>query len=168
MTVAPNGDIVMLVTYYPESKGLFNKKMMDKGKLAYASFDGQTVPLIYDRDGSFYYVLNNGKVLDKNKKSTPYTVNFTDGELYKDSEYVGNIFLNGAKGKAVDGNAKTTYGAPLKAVKRNYVFMLKSSDKGETWSKPVDITGSILNQKKDGFFLGVAPGSALTTKKGRM
>ena len=168
MTVAPNGDIVMLVTYYPESKGLFNKKMMDKGKLAYASFDGHTVPLIYDRDGSFYYVLNNGKVLDKNKKSTPYTVNFTDGELYKDSEYVGNIFLNGAKGKAVDGNAKTTYGAPLKAVKRNYVFMLKSSDKGETWSKPVDITGSILNQKKDGFFLGVAPGSALTTKNGRM
>lgn len=168
MAVAPNGDIVMLVTFYPESKGLFNKKMMDKNKVAYASFDGKTVPVIYDREGNFYYVLESGKVLDKTKSSTPYKVNFADGELYKGDEYVGNIFLNGTKEKTSGDDERTTFGAPLKAVKRNYIFMLRSSDKGETWTKPVDITGSILNQDKDGFFLGIAPGNALTTSSGRM
>lgn len=167
MAVAPNGDVVLLVTFYPESKGLFNKKMIDKNKIAYATFDGKTVPIIYDRDGNYYYVLDNGKVLDKAKKPTEYTVHFTNGELYKGEEYVGNIFLNGAMGKS-DSEAKTTYGAPLKAVRRSYIFMLKSSDCGETWSKPVDITGSILNQSKDGFFLGIAPGNAPTTLDGRM
>lgn len=167
MAVAPNGDVVLLVTYYPESKGLFNKKMMDKNKVAYANFDGKTVPLIYDKDGNFYYVLESGKVIDKTKSATPYRVNFTDGELYENDKYVGNIFLNGASKKA-DGGEGTTFGAPLKAVKRSYVFMLRSSDKGATWSKPVDITGSILNQEKDGYFLGVAPGNAITTKSGRI
>ncbi|MDO4379000.1 MAG: sialidase family protein, partial [Erysipelotrichia bacterium] len=167
MAVAPNGDVVLLVTYYPESKGLFDKKMMDTKKVAYASFDGKTVPLIYDKDGNFYYVLESGKVLDKTKSATPYKVNFTDGELFENDKYAGNIFLNGANKKA-DGGDGTTFGASLKAVKRNYVFMLRSTDKGETWSKPVDITGSILNQEKDGYFLGIAPGNAITTKSGRM
>ena len=108
MAVAPNGDIVLLVTYYPESKGLFNKKMMDKNKVAYASFDGKTVPLIYDRDGNFYYVLESGKVLDKSKKATAYKVNFTDGELYENEKYVGNIFLNGAKSKDKTSTIEST------------------------------------------------------------
>ena len=108
-----------------------------------------------------------GEKLDKSKKATAYKVNFADGELYENEKYVGNIFLNGAKSKnnATEG---TTYGAPLKAVKRSYVFMLRSSDKGATWSKPVDITGDILNQNRDGFFLGIAPGNAVTTKSGRL
>jgi sialidase-1 len=45
--------------------------------------------------------------------------------------------------------------------------MLKSSDNGETWSEPKDITGSILNPN-DGVFFAVAPGSGLTTSKGRI
>lgn len=167
LALAPNGDVILLVTYYPESKGLHNKKLLDKGKIAYANFDGKVIPIIYDRDGNYYYVLDDGRVLDSNKTPTEYSVCFTDGELYKKDEYVGNIFLNGAKGKGNKDN-KTTYGAPLKAVKRSYVFMLKSSDNGETWSKPVDITGMILNQSTDGTFLGIAPGNAVTTKSGRM
>ena len=167
LALAPNGDVILLATYFPESKGMHDKKLLDKGKTAYANFDGETVPLIYDRDGNYYYVLKNGNVIDSHKGSTDYKVNFTDGELYKSDEYVGNIFLNGAKGKG-DENNITTYGAPLKAVKRSYVFMLKSSDNGETWSKPVDVTGMIINQSTDGVFLGVAPGNALTTKSGRI
>ncbi len=168
MAYAKNGEIIMLVTYYPESKGLHNRKLLDKKKIAYAKFDDAICPLIYDRDGNYFYILPDGKVIDSSKKSTRYRVNFTDGELYLGDEYIGNIFLNGARGKNMNSSEKTTYGAPLKAVKRSYVFMLKSSDKGETWSKPVDITGSILNQATDGTFLGVAPGNALTTKEGRI
>lgn len=167
MTVAPNGDVVLLVTYYPESKGLFNKAMLDKNKVAYSTFNGDICPLIYDRDGSFYYILPDDTVIDSNKKPTNYKVNFVDGELYKGDEYIGNIHLNGAIGKS-DDDKKTTFGAPLKSVRRSYIFMLRSCDNGETWSKPVDITGSILKQDTDGYFLGIAPGNALTTSNGRM
>lgn len=66
-----------------------------------------------------------------------------------------------------EAGAKTTFGAPLKAPKRCYVFMLKSSDGGKTWSEPKDITNMILNEE-DGTFLGVAPGVGVTTKDGRV
>ncbi len=167
MGVAANGDIVMLVTFFPESKGVHNMKLLEK-KTAYTKFDGVTCPLIYDRDGNYYMVLADGTVLDRAKSKTAYTCDFAKGELNKDGEYVGNIFLNGAIGKSDSGDNSTTFGAPLKAPKRSYIFMLKSSDKGETWSDPVDVTGSILNPEVDGPFVAVAPGTALTTSTGRL
>lgn len=164
MTVAPNGDIVMLVTFFPESKGCMDRKLLEN-KTALSGFDGKLYPVIYDRDGNYYIVLGDGRVLDSSKSKTPYTIKGI-GELYKGEEYVGNIYLNGAMGRS-KGNAKTTFGAPLKAPKRSYIFMLKSTDKGETWSEPKDITPSILCDN-DEPFLGVAPGSALTTSSGRI
>lgn len=166
MAVAPNGDIILLVTYFPESKGIHNTKLLDKKKIAYANFDGQVCQLLYDRDGNYYYILNDCTIIDSHKSKTKYKVNFTDGELYQNDKYVGNIFLNGTSNK--NNDERTTFGAPLKAVKRSYIFMLKSSDNGETWSKPIDITGQIINQKNDGFFLAIAPGNAPTTQKGRI
>lgn len=166
MTVAPNGDIVMVVTFFPECKGIHDRKLLDKKKTAYASFEGKTCPVIYDRDGNYYMVLEDGTVIDSAKSKTEYSVSGL-GELYKNDEYVGNIYLNGAKGRSDNENAKTTYGAPLKAPKRSYVFMLRSSDNGESWSEPKDITGSFLIDK-DGEFLAVAPGSGITTSKGRI
>ena len=167
MAVAPNGDIILLVTFFPESQGFHNQKLFDKNKFAYASFDGETVSVIYDRDGAFYYVLSDGSVIDKVKAKTAYTIRGL-GELYKDEEYVGNIYLNGAMGKSKLNEARTTFGAPLKAPKRSYIFMMKSSDNGESWSEPVDITGSVLDESKDGQFFAVAPGNGLTTKSGRI
>lgn len=167
MAVAPNGDVVLLATYFPESKGIFNKNMLDKNKTAYSLFNGEMCPLIYDRDGNFFYVLKDGKIIDSNKKSTSYRCNFGNGELYNGDEYIGNIFLNGAIGTS-DSESKTTHGAPLKAVRRSYIFMLRSTDQGETWSKPVDITSSILGLKAEGSFFGIAPGNAPTLKNGRM
>lgn len=88
------------------------------------------------------------------------------GALYRGEEYLGNIYLNGAMGKNEMG-VKTTFGAPLKSPKRCYVFMIKSSDGGKTWSDPKDITNMILS-KDDGTFLGVAPGVGVTTDDGRI
>jgi hypothetical protein len=168
MSVAPNGDIVMIVTFFPESKGFHNRKILENKKVAYTSFDGEICPVIYDRDGKNYIVLSDGTILDSNKIKTEYSVKYPQGELYKGDEYVGNIYLNGAIGKSDVEDGKTTFGAPLKSPKRSYIFMFKSSDKGATWSAPVDITGSILNQEKDGAFFAVAPGSGVTTSTGRI
>lgn len=166
MAIAPNGDIVMLVDFWPECKGLHNRRILDKKKIPYAQINGRMCPLIYDRDGKFFYICEDGSVLDSEKKLTDYKITDSSGSLYRGDEYLGNIYLNGPMGKNEIG-AKTTFGAPLKAPKRCYVFMLRSTDKGKTWSEPKDITNMILNEN-DGTFLGVAPGVGLTTKDGRI
>ena len=167
MTVAKNGDIVMLVTFFPESKGFHDKRMLDKNKIAHANHNGDTCLVIYDRDDNYYLVLPNGDVIDKNKQPTPYKVTDWKGSLYKGDEYVGNIYLNGSMGKAELEGTSTTFGAPLKAVKRSYIMMLKSSDQGKTWTDPKDVTGDVLI-KKDGSFFAVCPGTGLTTQSGRI
>lgn len=166
MAVAPNGDVILLADFWPECKGLHNRQLLDKHKIPYAQLNGRMRPLIYDRDGRFYYICEDGSVLNSQKEPTDYRVADGKGSLYKGEEYVGNIYLNGAIGKNEMG-AKTTFGAPLKAPKRSYVFMLRSTDRGKTWSQPQDITNMILNEK-DGTFLGVAPGTGITTNDGRI
>lgn len=167
MAVAANGDIILLATFFPESKGFHNFKMLDKHKAAYTMYDGKKQPIIYDRDGNYYIITDNGNVLDSKKNKTEYTVQYPQGALYKDEEYVGNIHLNGSMGKSTVEDTKTTFGAPLKMPKRSYIYMLRSKDNGKTWSEPVDITASILTDS-DGVFFAVAPGSGLTTKSGRI
>jgi len=166
MAIAPNGDVVMLVDFWPECKGLHNRRILDKKKIPYAQLNGRMRPLIYDRDGNFFYICEDGSVLDSRKNPTDYRVADGNGSLYRNDEYLGNIYLNGPMGKNEVG-AKTTFGAPLKSPKRSYVFMLRSSDQGKTWSEPKDITNMILHEN-DGTFLGVAPGTGITTKDGRM
>lgn len=166
MAIAPNGDVVMLVDFWPECKGLHKRSLLDKKKIPYAQINGRMRPLIYDRDGNFYYITENGTVLDSRQNETDYRVTDGKGSLYRNDEYMGNIYLNGAMGKNEVG-AATTFGAPLKAPKRSYVFMLKSSDNGKTWTEPKDITNMILAET-DGTFLGVAPGVGLTTTDGRI
>lgn len=166
MAVAQNGEVIMIVDFYPECKGLHNKRLLDKKKIPYSMYKNKMYPVIYDRDGNFYLITENGAVLDHRYNETEYKVTDWKGSLYKGDEYVGNIYLNGKTGSN-EANAVTTFGAPLKAPKRNYVFMLKSSDNGKTWSDPVDITGDFLI-KTDGTFLGVAPGVGLTAQDGRI
>lgn len=165
MTVAKNGDIVLITNFYPESKGIHNEKLLDKKKVPYTSVNGEFFPVIYDREGNFYSIRKDGSVFDKNNTKTNFRVEGI-GSLYRDDEYFGNIYLNGAMGKN-ELNAETTFGAKLKAPKRSYVFMIKSSDNGKTWSNPVDITPMILDEK-DGTFLGVSAGTGVTTENGRI
>lgn len=166
MAIAPNGDIVMLVDFYPECKGLHKRSILDKKKLPYTLYQKKLRPALYDRDGNFYIVREDGVILNNRQEETTYRLENWYGGLYDGDTYVGNIFLNGKTGKN-DADAKITFGAPLKAPKRNYVYMLRSSDNGKTWSDPVDITSDFLI-KSDGTFVGVAPGIGLTTQDGRI
>lgn len=166
MAIAPNGDVIMIIDFYPECKGLHNRRLLDKKKAPYTMYKNKMRPVIYDRDGNFYIISEDGVVLDKKQRETSYKVTDWKGSLYDGEEYVGNIFLNGKTGKNEIG-AVTTFGAPLKAPKRNYIYMMRSSDHGKTWSDPVDITGDFL-LKSDGTFVGVAPGVGLTTQDGRI
>lgn len=166
MAVAPNGDVLLLIDFYPECKGLHNRRLLDKKKLPYAMCSGKLRPAIYDRDGRFYSVSENGDVFDNMMNRTEYKITDWKGSLYKNDEYAGNIFLNGKTGKNEVG-AVTTFGAPLKAPKRNYIYLFRSRDNGKTWSDPVDITADFLI-KSDGTFVGIAPGVGLTTQKGRV
>lgn len=163
MAIAKNGDIILLVDFYPECKGLHGRKLLDKKKLPYTMYDKRMRPALYDRNGKFYIVREDGVVLNHRQKETNYRVTDWKGSLYNGDEYVGNIFLNGKTGRH---DENVTFGAPLKAPKRNYIYMLKSSDEGKTWSDPVDITSDVLI-KEDGTFLGVSPGNSITTKGGR-
>lgn len=165
MAIAPNGDVVMLVDFYPECKGLHNRKILDKKKLPYAMCENKLRPALYDRDGNFYVVSEDGTVLDAHMRPTDYKQPDWFGSLYKNDEYVGNIFLNGKTKISTD--ERTTFGAPLKAPKRNYIYMLRSSDNGKTWSEPKDVTQDFLI-KSDGTFVGVAPGVGLTANDGKL
>lgn len=166
MALTNDGEIIMIADFWPECMGIHKKKLLDKKKIPYGLLDDQMVPLIYDRNGNFYYIKPDGSVLNSKKEQTNYSVKSPTGSLYRDDEYLGNIYLNGAMGKNEE-NANTTFGAPLKAPKRCYVFMLKSSDGGKTWSEPKDITNMIL-EETDGTFLGVAPGVGLTLEDGKV
>lgn len=173
MTVAKNGDIVMLVTFFPECKGIHNKKLLDHKKAAFAQADGKICPVLYDKNGRFYTVRENGCLYNDKNEKTDYRLKtdrqapyYETGDLYRGDEMMGNIYLNGAMGK---NEMKTVlaFGAPIKAPKRSYIFMTRSSDAGETWSAPKDITGEVLFQE-DGTFLGVAPGNGIALEDGRL
>ncbi len=164
LAFAPNGDVILIADFYPECKGLHNRKLLDKKKPPYSMYDKKMRPALYDRHGKFYVVREDGVVLNSRQKETLYKVTDWKGSLYKDDEYVGNIFLNGKTGS---NNDSVTFGAPLKAPKRNYIYMLRSSDEGKTWSDPVDITSDFLIVE-DGTFLGVSPGNSITTQDGRV
>ena len=165
MASAPNGDLVMLLTFFPESKGTADAKYLEKKKTAFTYFDGKRCPIIYDRDGGYYIILNDGAVIDKSKAKTAFTVKGI-GELYKEDEYLGNIYLNGAKGKS-ETEKTTTFGSMLKTPKRSYIFMLKSTDNGLTWSEPRDITPSVFSEN-DGALFMTCPGTGITTDEGRI
>lgn len=165
MALAPNGDIILLAEFFPECRDLHNRRITDKKKAPYSMFERKMCPALYDRDGKFYLIREDGVVLNNKLKETIYKVTDRKGSLYYGEKYAGNIFLNGKSGN--DDGDNITFGAPLKAPKRNYIYMFKSSDKGRTWSNPVDITPQILT-KEDGCIISISSGNGLTTQDGRI
>lgn len=168
MAVAPNGDVLLLVDFYPECKGLHNRKLLDKSKAPYTLYNNRMLPILYDRNGKYYIIDTNGTVITPKGTDTHCKVTDKCGSLYFDGKYSGNIFLNGSLPSEInEAGVKTTYGAPLKAPKRNYLYLFRSRDDGKSWEGPQDITADVL-MSEDGTFLGTAPGMSISTHKGRI
>ncbi|MBQ7203154.1 MAG: exo-alpha-sialidase [Eubacterium sp.] len=161
--VATNGGFEVICTFYPESMGAEEEKLLDKKKIPYASFNGKTCQLIYDRDGNYYIVTDEG-IIDSAKQKTEFEIRGF-GDFYQGEEYQGNIYLNGAMGKNDEGKT-TSFGAPMKAPKRSYIFEIKSAD-GENWSEPKDITAQILASDDD-VCIATGEGSAVVLESGRI
>lgn len=150
MVPLDNGEIIMLVNFYPECRDYLGNSILDKKKPAYTTVEGKSYMLLYNKSGDFFTVREEGDVYSSTSRKTDYRVElnppapfFEYGVLYHNNEYLGNIFLNGKTGGQCREKGITN-GAPLKAVKRCYIFMFKSSDNGKSWSAPRDITGEIL------------------------
>ncbi|MBE6716835.1 MAG: exo-alpha-sialidase [Ruminococcaceae bacterium] len=94
--------------------------------------------------------------------------------------YVGNIYVSKGKKVLSDGipqfvEKKKVYDdngnflcvetlpAPFRAPMLSYIFMMESSDGGETFTQPVDIT-PYYKKDSDGIFVGVGPGIGITLK----
>ena len=59
-------------------------------------------------------------------------------------------------------NCVETKPAPLSASVKSYLWVLRSTDMGKTWSQPVDISASVMHEGEN--FLGTGPGIALCLK----
>lgn len=168
-----SGEIIMLVNFYPECRDHLGNSIIEKKKAAYTTVNGKPYMLIYNKSGDFFTVREGGEVYSSTSRKTDYRVElnplapfFEYGALYHNNEYLGNIFLNGKTGEQCRENGITN-GAPLKAVKRCYIFMLKSNDGGKSWSAPKDITGEILCTT-DSCELSVCGSSGIVCDKSRI
>ncbi len=128
----------------------------------------------YETIGDMYYAVDGGEFIDK------YPPMFPTQENCKDI-YVGNVFLNCKRpafsltepvrvlkrtaGPEKEGEEYSKYpcpetgAAPLCIMPTLHLFMMKSTDMGNTWSQPVDITPQV--KADDEIFLGMGPGVAI-------
>lgn len=166
------GKIFAFVDMFPQSSGLMNTSLLTTG-VGYEEVGGEMCQILYDNSTStnkakFGHIRNIengvGHVLDENGEDTGYTVIVypsqagvslqEKGNLYKDGEYKGNIYMfnNGPdKGE-------------LCVLNTSYLWLVTSDDDGLTWSDPVDITPQV---KEDWcLFFGTGPGVGIQLHTG--
>lgn len=100
-------------------------------------------------------------VLSVDGKTTDYTVDSANFDLYKSNQKVGNIFYYNWgtwKEQQVPGTTE------LRVLDTTFLIMMTSKDEGQTWSRP-----QIMNHLKaeDMAFFGTAPGVGYTIKTGK-
>lgn len=161
-----NGKIYLLVDVFPESQGAINSKAGS----GYQEINGKLYLTLDDFYGNKYTVRENGLVYDANGNKTDMYVSegdfetafSTKGDLYKKVDgasdvLLGNIYLR--SGRSANGITKTgSKTAPLFVHLTSYLWMLTSEDQGQTWSNPVDITGSVKADWMEFIGTGAAPG----------
>lgn len=161
----------------------------------YIEVDGTKYLKLFDKDNAEYYVKkenNQGvvyKILNENGKSqiTNYRVsygtaekNYSDyGDLYnldkgafgKKEAYAGNIYLKNDNTDPTTKNGKPTpkensNKGELTVLTTSYLWLFKSTDGGETWSAPTDITPSVKEEWMRFIGAGAGIGSEITKKDG--
>lgn len=162
------GEVFLLVDMFPESLGLVSGNgVLETGsgwktvnnKEYFILGDYPTVPTINTpsvRTKDYLLDMATGIVYEPDGATpTVYTVpDFGSGQLLKNGEPAGNIFLYSDNGNAGE----------LKAVRTSYLWLISSKDKGLTWSKPVDITGQVKEEWMK--FIGTGPGVGIQIETG--
>lgn len=163
------GKIFAFVDMFPESSGLMDTAQLTTGA-GYEEVDDKMCQILYDAatKEKYGYICDVeggiGHVIDARGEDTGYTVIVNPqeagtalvekGNLYKDGEYKGNIYMlkNGPdKGE-------------LCVLNTSYLWMVTSDDDGKTWSDPVDITPQV---KEDWcLFFGTGPGVGIQLHTG--
>lgn len=153
-----DGTTYLFVDICPESNGAIDATSTS----AYEKIKGKWYLNLYDRQNNRYTVKENGVVYDGRGNRTDYVVqgynaetltSTSNGELLKKGVNVGNIYLNGSGTKSGE----------LHVLKTVYVWMFTSTDDGETWDQPRDLTPYI---KEDYMkFVGTGPGAGIKAKK---
>ena len=153
-----DGTTYLFVDICPESNGAIDATSTS----AYEKIKGKWYLNLYDRQNNRYTVKENGVVYDGRGNRTDYFVqgynaetltSTSNGELLKKGVNVGNIYLNGSGTKSGE----------LHVLKTVYVWMFTSTDDGETWDQPRDLTPYI---KEDYMkFVGTGPGAGIKAKK---
>ncbi len=127
----------------------------------------------YETIGDMYYAVEEGEYIDA---CPPMFPDENDKDIY-----VGNVFLNVNRPEfSLDNPERVkkntvspdktgdeyslypctqTKAAPLSIMPTLHLFVMKSSDLGDTWSQPVDITPQV--KSDDEIFLGTGPGVAI-------
>lgn len=146
------GEVFLLVDMFPESTALMPGDTINDVTSGYKVIDDNKYYILKAPGNKEYTIRENGIVYNEENQPTDYTVpNFTNGQLFKGEEEVGNIFLKNSE---------------LHLPKTSYMWMVSSKDNGETWSEPVDITKDV---KKDWqLFFGTGPGVGIQTESGRL
>ncbi|MCI9048771.1 MAG: hypothetical protein HFF37_00020 [Coprobacillus sp.] len=153
-----DGTTYLFVDICPESNGAIDATSTS----AYEKIKGKWYLNLYDRQNNRYTVKENGVVYDGRGNRTDYVVqgynaetltSTSNGELLKKGVNVGNIYLNGSGTKSGE----------LHVLKTGFVWMFTSTDDGETWDQPRDLTPYI---KEDYMkFVGTGPGAGIKAKK---
>lgn len=134
----------------------------------------------FETVGDLYYAVGEPDFIESCPPLIPKNESGTD-------IYCGNVFLSSNKGvfslenpqrvekKKVGPNGTgenfsdydcvETKAAPLSVSVHNYLWVLRSGDMGKTWSAPIDITASVM--ENDDFFLGTTPGIGLCLENQR-
>ena len=155
------GRIFLLVDMFPESTGLADSGILKTGT-GYKKIDGKDYQLLYDSNNSEYTIRENGEVYNSNGDLTEYTIIIECeapykelGNIYKNGEYKGNIYL-----------FTGSDAGELNVVRTSYIWLMHSDDDGKTWSIPKDITPQI---KKDWMkFIGTGPGVGIQLENGKL
>lgn len=145
MAVTSNDTIYMLVDLYPY--GIALNGYGNTAPSTAKGFDNNGRLLLSNNNHSSYgYYLENGKIYSSNgTEQTGYTV---------DSHF--NITGNGVNSNLFFADS------PFKVVRTGFLYLTKSTDKGETWSAP-----TLLNLKTTSEQVClVGPGRGLVTKNG--
>lgn len=151
LAVTSNDTIYMLVDLYPHGTYIGNVK-------AGTGFDTNGHLLLSADNGkSFGYYVGDFT----NEKASIYT---TSGDVV--SGYTVDVHYNI---KSTDGTTDTNLffsDSPYQVLSTSYLYLTKSTDKGQTWSAPMMLNSQVKNSSDK--FYGVGPGRGLVTSTGRI